>query len=84
MSLDIGAYTKEPVKTDFGWHIIKLEDKRAQQPPAFEQVKAKLHELLLREKYFALVNDLRAKAAVDIADADLKKSIDAIDAAQKQ
>ena len=84
MALDIGKYTEEPVKTDFGWHIIKLEDKRIQQPPAFEQVKAQIKELVLREKYFALVNELRARQHVDIADADLKKAIDAIDAAQKQ
>jgi peptidyl-prolyl cis-trans isomerase C len=84
MALDIGAYSKEPVKTDFGWHIIKLEDKRAQQPPAYEQVKSRMNELLLREKYFALVNDLRAAAKVEIADEELKKAIDAIDAAQKQ
>ena len=62
MALDIGKYTEEPVKTDFGWHVIKLEDKRVQQPPAFEQVKAQIKELVLREKYFALVNELRAKA----------------------
>ena len=43
-----------------------------------------MHELLLREKYFALVNELRAAAKVEIADAELKKAIDAIDAAQKQ
>ena len=69
LALDIGKYTEEPVKTDFGWHVIKLEDKRIQQPPAFEQVKAQIKELVLREKYFALVNELRAAATVDIADA---------------
>ena len=36
LALDVGAYTKEPVQTQFGWHVIKVEDKRAKQPPAFD------------------------------------------------
>src|SRR5205823_3367368 len=35
-ALNAGEYTKEPVETQFGWHIIKVEDKRLKQPPAFE------------------------------------------------
>ena len=54
--LEVGAYTKEPVQTQFGWHVIKVEDKRAQQPPAFEQVKDEMRSLVFREKYFALVS----------------------------
>ena len=58
-ALEIGAYTKEPVQTQFGWHVIKVEDKRAQQPPAFEQVKDQVRSVVLRDKYFALVKSLR-------------------------
>lgn len=76
-ALEVGAYSKEPVQSQFGWHVIKVEDKRQQQPPAFEQVKEQFRSLVLREKYFALVEALRAKAAVDITDADLKKAIEA-------
>ena len=81
-ALEVGAYTKEPVQTQFGWHVIKVEDKRAQQPPAFEQVKDQMRSLVLREKYFALVTELRAAAKVDVTDPELKKAVDAMDAAK--
>ena len=81
-ALDIGAYTKEPVQTQFGWHVIKVEDKRAQQPPAFEQVRDQVRSLVFREQYFALVKELRAAAKVDVTDPELKKAIDQMNAAQ--
>ena len=81
-ALEIGAYTKEPVQSQFGWHVIKVEDKRAQQPPAFDQVKDQIRSVVFREKYFALVKQLRTEAKVDIADPELKKTIDAMNAAQ--
>lgn len=79
-ALEVGAYSKEPVQSQFGFHIIKVEDKRQQQPPAFEQVKEQFRSLLLREKYFALVETLQGKATVEIADEDLKKAVDAMKA----
>jgi peptidyl-prolyl cis-trans isomerase C len=78
-ALDVGAYTKQPVQSQFGFHVIKVEDKRAQQPPAFDQVKDQIRSLLLRENYFALVKSLRDAAKVDIADAELKKAIEQVD-----
>ncbi|ODT06519.1 MAG: peptidylprolyl isomerase [Mesorhizobium sp. SCN 65-20] len=80
LALEVGKYTTVPVQTQFGWHIIKVEDKRAQQPPAFEQVKEEVRSLLIREKYIELVKSIRSAAKVDIADPELKKAIDAIDA----
>ena len=79
-ALEIGAYTKEPVQTEFGWHVIKVEDKRAQQPPPFEQVRDQVRSLVFREMYFAMVKEIRAAAKVDIADPDLKKAIDIMEA----
>jgi peptidyl-prolyl cis-trans isomerase C len=81
-ALDVGAYSKEPVQSQFGFHIIKVEDKRAQQPPAFDQVKDQIRSILLRENYFALVKSLRGAAKVDIADAELKKAVEQVDGAQ--
>ena len=78
-ALEPGSYTKEPVQSQFGWHIIKVEDKRAQQPPAFDQVKEQVRSLLLRDKYFALVKSLRGAAKIDVTDPELKKSVDQID-----
>jgi peptidyl-prolyl cis-trans isomerase C len=82
-ALEVGAYSKEAVQTQFGWHIIKVEDKRAKQPPAFDQVKEQVKSLLIRDKYFALVKEARAAAKVDIPDADLKKAIDAAESGAK-
>lgn len=79
LALEVGAYTKEPIQTQFGWHVIKVEDKRVRQPPAYEQVKEQVRSLLVREKYFALVKELRGTATVDIPDPDLKKAVDGID-----
>ena len=81
-ALEIGAYTKEPVQSQFGWHVIKVEDKRAQQPPAFDAVKEEVRNLVFRENYFAMVGDLRKAAKVDVTDPDLKKAVDAMDAAK--
>ncbi len=81
-ALEVGAHSKEPVQSQFGWHVIKVEDKRAQQPPAYEQVKEQFRSMLLREKYFALVEALRGKATVDIADPELKKAVEAEQAEQ--
>jgi peptidyl-prolyl cis-trans isomerase C len=82
-ALEVGAYTKEPIQTQFGWHVIKLEDKRAKQPPAFDQVMEQVKSLLIRDKYFALVKEARAAAKVDVPDPALKKAIDAAESGGK-
>jgi peptidyl-prolyl cis-trans isomerase C len=82
-ALNAGQYTKEPVQTQFGWHVIKVEDKRVKQPPAFEQVKDQVRSLLLREKYFALVKQVRDAAKVEIADPELKKSVEQLEKSQQ-
>ncbi|TIT81525.1 MAG: peptidylprolyl isomerase, partial [Mesorhizobium sp.] len=78
-ALEVGKYTKEPVQSQFGWHVIKLEDKRAKQPPAFEEVKDQAKQAVIRDKYFALVKQLRADAKVEIPDANLKKAVETIE-----
>jgi len=82
-ALEPGTYTKEPVQSQFGFHIIKLEDKRQKQPPAFDEVKEQFRSAVLRDKYFALVKTLRDAAKVDISDPTLKKAVEATEA-QKQ
>ncbi len=81
-ALAVGAYTKEPVQTQFGWHVIKVEDKRAKQPPAFDAVKENIRSMVIRDKYFALVKQARADAKVEIPDATLKKAVDAAEGAE--
>ncbi|TRC97847.1 peptidylprolyl isomerase [Mesorhizobium sp. WSM4303] len=79
-ALDVGKYTKEPVQSQFGWHVIKLEDKRVKQPPAFDDVKDQAKQAVIRDKYFALVKQLRGAAKVEIPDANLKKAVDTMEA----
>lgn len=81
-ALAVGTYTKEPIQTQFGWHVIKVEDKRAQQPPAFEQVKDQARSAVIRDKYFALVKELRGSAKVEIPDPALKKAVDEAEGAK--
>lgn len=63
-SLQKGKYTAAPVQTQFGWHVIKLEDTRDAQPPAFDKVKDELRNNLQKQQLEKLVNDLRAKAKI--------------------
>ncbi len=55
----------EPVKSQFGWHIIKLEDKRNQPLPEFEQVKGQIETYLTRRAQNELVTKLRGEAKVE-------------------
>ena len=78
-ALEVGAHTAAPVQSQFGFHVIKVTDKRPQQPPAFEQVQSQVRSLLLREKYFSEIGALRKAATVEITDPALKAAVEAID-----
>jgi peptidyl-prolyl cis-trans isomerase C len=78
-ALEVGAHSQEPVETQFGFHVIKVEDKRAIQPPAFEDVKERVRNLMQREKYLKLVADHREAANVEISDPALKSALEAIE-----
>lgn len=60
-----GEYTKTPVKSDFGYHVIQLDDSRPMTPPPFEQVKPQLQQRASQQVVENLVKDLRSKAKVD-------------------
>ncbi len=66
----------EPIKTQFGYHVIKVEDKRAKQPPAFEVVKDRILQSMLLQKASQTAVDLRTKAKIEYVDAGIKKSIE--------
>ncbi len=59
-----GDISKEPVKSEFGWHIIKLEDTRPLKVPEFEQVKANVRQLVQQEKIDTMVKGLKEKAKI--------------------
>jgi peptidyl-prolyl cis-trans isomerase C len=60
-----GEMTQEPVQTQFGWHIIQLEDTREVTPPPFDQVKDQLKNRVLQKKLQAYVEDLKKSATID-------------------
>jgi len=57
-----------PVKTQFGWHIIKLEDKRTKQPPEFEKVKDQIEQFLARKAQTEFISNLRKTAKIERLD----------------
>jgi len=66
--LDKGEFTKEPVKTQFGWHVIKLEDVREAQPPSLDDVRSDLRNELARKKIEDKLDELRNNANVEYTD----------------
>jgi peptidyl-prolyl cis-trans isomerase C len=66
----------DPVKTQFGWHLIKIEDKRMKQPPAFDIVKDRIVQSQLLQKAQQSAVALRAKSKIEFVDAEIKASIE--------
>lgn len=67
--LKVGEYTKKPVKSTFGFHVIKVEDKKKAEQRTFEEVKAELEERFImeekNEKFSNYVDELLAKAKIE-------------------
>ncbi|MDD5241861.1 MAG: peptidylprolyl isomerase [Sulfuricella sp.] len=62
--LQKGHFTTEPVKSQFGWHVIKLEDSRTLQAPSFEEIKQNLQQRMQQQQIDKMIADLRAKAKI--------------------
>jgi peptidyl-prolyl cis-trans isomerase C len=71
-----GDVSKEPVKTQFGFHVIKVEDKRNAPPPALDQVKDQVKQIVLRDKYMEILKSTKSAAKIEIDDPALKKAYD--------
>jgi peptidyl-prolyl cis-trans isomerase C len=65
LGLKKGSYTKEPVKTQFGWHVIKLDDERALKVPTFEELKPQIQQRMQQKAVQDMIADLRGKAKVE-------------------
>lgn len=64
-ALEKGAYTKQPVQSQFGWHVIKLEDTRPLTPPSFEEVESQIGPLVQQSKFQAYLEELVKAAKVE-------------------
>jgi len=65
VTLKKGQMTDAPVKTDFGWHVIRLDDERVARLPTFEETKPTLERNLQSEMVQKAITDLRAKAKIE-------------------
>ncbi len=72
-ALEAGGTSAEPVHTRFGWHVIKVEDRRAVEPPSFEEAESGLREETRREVRDAYLDDLREGAAIELFNPDGSK-----------
>lgn len=63
--LEKGKHSAAPVKSNFGWHVIKVDDTRQKAPPPLEQIKDRLSALIAQEQLQELVKDLRTKAKIE-------------------
>lgn len=64
----------EPVQTQFGWHVIKVEDKRESQPPKFADIKERLKSALVTQRLQTRMAELRDSANIEILDESLKEA----------
>ncbi|MFQ5972632.1 MAG: peptidylprolyl isomerase, partial [Alphaproteobacteria bacterium] len=60
----VGEFSEAPVQTQFGWHVIKVEDKRAIEPPTFEQSRARIQGEMARDAITAHIAQLRSSANI--------------------
>jgi len=66
VGLKKGSYTEEPVQTQFGWHVILLEDTRESTPPAFDDIKDRLKVLVANQQLQQHIQQVREAAKIEI------------------
>ena len=76
--LDIGQHSKNPVQTQFGWHVILLEDRRTAEPPSYTDLQAQLQQNLINQNLTRLLDGLRQSASFSKRSfADIRKDAQA-------
>ncbi|MCG6896753.1 MAG: peptidylprolyl isomerase [Thiocapsa sp.] len=65
-AMEVGSYTKQPVRTEFGWHVINLQDSRKAAPPSLAEAKPQLTAMLKRQKLSEKLIGMRDSAMVEL------------------
>lgn len=65
-----------PIRTQYGWHIIKVEDKRERKAPSFDAVKGQITAQLIHQKTQDVVDGMRAKARIEYVDPQIKAQVE--------
>jgi len=63
--LSKGEYTKTPVQTQYGWHVVQLLNTRDRTPPAYDAVKEQLGQIVLSKKFKAHSDEMLKTAKID-------------------
>ena len=66
----------EPFQTQFGWHVIRVDDRRQSAAPPFEAVKDRVVAAMIHQKAQQIAGDLRGKAQIEYIDPEIKSSVD--------
>jgi peptidyl-prolyl cis-trans isomerase C len=64
VKLGKGEMSKAPVRSQFGWHIIRVDDIRPAQLPSLEELSAEIEQELMQQRMVKFQEDLRAKAKI--------------------
>jgi len=65
LALKPGEYTKKPIQTQYGWHVIELVETRDLQPPAYDTVRQRLEQVVQAKKIKAYTDDLERNAKIE-------------------
>jgi len=65
LTLKPGEYTKKPIQTQYGWHVIELVETRDLQPPAYDNVRQRLEQVVQAKKIKAYTDDLERTAKIE-------------------
>ncbi|GEO86345.1 peptidylprolyl isomerase [Ciceribacter naphthalenivorans] len=82
-AMEKGSYSKTPVKTQFGFHVIKVEDKRDAAPPAYDTVAQQVRQLVMRDKYLEIIEKAKAEQTVEVLDEALRKDYEDVNKPQQ-
>ena len=66
-ALEPGQYTKTPIRSDFGWHVILVEEKRMAPPPSLEEERPRIEQEIVRDTFDKEISALREGATIEFA-----------------